>query len=247
MIKRIFSREKNLLCSAVIFCFLGTGVVVQAADPPIVIDLLSRTSSATPEKQGFAHTGGGNIDVSQSTADILTINMTGVAVCGAHPTKNSLASWDFTLTQEIDIHPTKKGNQKISVSLEGKLIGLLRSKGGKGLVEVSCPGHATLYKDETALLDLTFPGFSVNNGDNKSINERRGPTSVVIAPGKYTIRQQFGLRASHPKKLIPYKAVSAEFAPDPALDPLWISAWEPFHGASKKDFGFQTILKVSPE
>ena len=32
-----------------------------------------------------------------------------------------------------------------------------------------------------------------------------------------------------------------------ALDPLWISAWEPFHGASKKDFGFQIILKVSAE
>ena len=35
--------------------------------------------------------------------------------------------------------------------------------------------------------------------------------------------------------------------PDPALDPLWISAWEPFHGAAKKDFGFQVTLKVAAE
>ena len=50
-----------------------------------------------------------------------------------------------------------------------------------------------------------------------------------------------------PKTLLPCKAPSAEFAPDPALDPLWISYWEPFHGAAKKDFGFQVILKVSPD
>lgn len=30
----------------------------------------------------------------------------------------------------------------------------------------------------------------------------------------------------------------------PALDALWISYWEPFHGAIKKDFGFQVTLKV---
>jgi hypothetical protein len=44
--------------------------------------------------------------------------------------------------------------------------------------------------------------------------------------------------------LLLYKGPSAEFAPDPALDPLWISYKEPFHGATKKDFGFQMTLKV---
>jgi hypothetical protein len=38
-----------------------------------------------------------------------------------------------------------------------------------------------------------------------------------------------------------------EFAPDPALDPLWISAFEPFHGSKKKDFGFRVTIKVEPE
>jgi hypothetical protein len=47
--------------------------------------------------------------------------------------------------------------------------------------------------------------------------------------------------------MLPCKAASAEFAPDPALDPLWISYWEPFHGATKKDFGFQITLKVAPD
>ena len=64
---------------------------------------------------------------------------------------------------------------------------------------------------------------------------------------RYNLKQTFSLTASHPASLWPHKAASAEFAPDPGLDPLWISYWEPFHGASKKDFGFQMILRVAPE
>jgi hypothetical protein len=43
------------------------------------------------------------------------------------------------------------------------------------------------------------------------------------------------------------KRPSAEFAPDPALDPLWISYHEPFHGVKKDSFGFQIILKVAAD
>jgi hypothetical protein len=53
--------------------------------------------------------------------------------------------------------------------------------------------------------------------------------------------------ASHPQCWRLCKAASAEFAPDPGLDPLWISYWEPFHGAAKKDFGFQVTMKVFPD
>jgi hypothetical protein len=84
-------------------------------------------------------------------------------------------------------------------------------------------------------------------GENLSVNDREGPATAPIVPGKYTLHQVFGIAASHPRSLKFCKAASAEFAPDPALDPLWISYWEPFHGASKKDFGFQVTLKVAPE
>jgi len=70
---------------------------------------------------------------------------------------------------------------------------------------------------------------------------------VPVTAGRYTLRGQLGIQATHPRKLLPCKTASAEFAPDPALDPLWISAFEPFHGAIKKDFGFQITLKVAPE
>ena len=43
------------------------------------------------------------------------------------------------------------------------------------------------------------------------------------------------------------KASAAEFAPESALDPLWLSYREPFHGALKKDFGFKVTLRVEAE
>ena len=55
------------------------------------------------------------------------------------------------------------------------------------------------------------------------------------------------MSACAPKCLLPCKAPSAEFAPDPALNPLWISACEPFRGAAKKDFGFQVTVKVADD
>src|SRR5207237_2465722 len=88
---------------------------------------------------------------------------------------------------------------------------------------------------------------SVAGGENLSINDREGPVEVPIRPGKYAFHQTFAITAAHAKSLRLTKAASTEFAPDPALDPLWISYWEPFHGAIKKDFGFQVTMKVAEE
>ena len=73
------------------------------------------------------------------------------------------------------------------------------------------------------------------------------PRRLPWRRARYTLHQVFHVGVSHAHNLLPCKAASAEFAPDPALDPLWISYFEPFHGASKKDFGFQIILKVAAE
>jgi hypothetical protein len=97
------------------------------------------------------------------------------------------------------------------------------------------------------VVSLCVPAHAVAGGENLSINDHAGPVSVPIRPGQYTLHQVFHIAAAHPKAILPCKAASAEFAPDPALDPLWISYKEPFHGAQKKDFGFQITLKVAPE
>jgi hypothetical protein len=229
------------------YCLVST---VLAADAPAVsIALGSRKASATPTQQGFTHTGGGNIDVAQPSPDTIVITMTGVAVAGAHPCKDSTATLTFDLMQNFQVVFEKPDVKRAKLTVEARVIGLLRTheKGG-GAATIATPGQATVLDgDNKALVTVALPAHSVCGGENESVNNRETPESVSIKPGKYTLHQAFALSATHPRSLKLCKAASAEFAPDPALDPLWISAFEPFHGAAKKDFGFQVTIKVSPE
>jgi hypothetical protein len=235
-------------------------VVTFAAEPPtpqpapaVTIDLGSRDAQGVPSRVGFTHTGGGNIDVQQPSPDVLVITMTGVAVAGGHPCKDSLAALAFELCQEFEITAAKPDVKKAKITIEARVIGLLRShKCGGGSASITCPAHAYVMPsgvvgEAPAVIDVSLPGRSVGDGESLSINDKCGPVAVVVVPGKFVLREQFGVNAAHPKKLLPCKAASAEFAPDPALDPLWISAFEPFHGAQKKDFGFEVTVRVSPE
>jgi hypothetical protein len=223
----------------------------RAADAPAVtIELGTRQAAATPHRIGFTHTGGGNIDVQQPAPDTLVITMTAVAVAGGHPCQDSVAALAFDLVQDFEVTFANKDVKKAKLTLEARVIGLLRShqKGG-GAASITCPAEAVVVPCGAAgaVMDVSLPGRAVSAGENLSINDRHGPVSMAVVPGKYTLHQRFGVQASHPRKVLPCKTASAEFAPDPALDPLWISAFEPFHGTAKKDFGFQVTLKVAAE
>jgi hypothetical protein len=215
------------------------------AGPPVTITLGARHGHVTPTRQGFTHTGGGNIDVAQPAPDTLILTMTGVAVAGAHPCKDSVAALDFDLEQDLEIVIADPKLKQAKVSLEGRVIGLLRSQ-KKGSAE---QGHvsATLATGSAEVIGLCVPPHHVAAGENLSVNCREKSPAVPIAAGEYTLHEALSLTASHPHCVLPCKAASAEFAPDPALDALWISYWEPFHGASKKDLGFQVILKVTAD
>ena len=217
-----------------------------APEPKAAITLKDRQANATPARQGFTHTGGGNIDVAQPSSDTIVITMTGIAVAGPHPLKESSASLTFQLDQCLEISLDNPKIKRVKLSLEGRVIGLLRSHKGGGTVQHG-PAHAAVTNGGAELLFLDVPGHCVSGGENLSINDRRGPLSASLAAGDYHLHQTFVVSASHPRCVKLHKAASAEFAPDPALDPLWISYWEPFHGAAKKDFGFQVILKVAPD
>src|SRR5437899_2103127 len=71
--------------------------------PPATISLGPRQGRATPQRHGFNHTGGGNIDVAQPAPDTVVVTMTGVAVAGGHPAKDSLASLAFDLVQNFEV------------------------------------------------------------------------------------------------------------------------------------------------
>lgn len=214
------------------------------ATPTVSITLGSRHGHVNPNRCGCTHTGGGNIDVQQPSSDTVVITMTGVAVAYATPLKDSLASLHFDLEQCFEVAFDSPKVKKAKLTLEGRVIGLLRSHKGKGAAEQGA-GCAGISSDGNAILLLTVPHHSVSCADNQSVNCKEGAVSVpIVAAGKFALHQKWSITASHPGGMLPCKAPSAEFAPDPALDPLWISYKEPFKGASKKDFGFQITLKV---
>jgi len=201
----------------------------------------------TPFRSGFTHTGAGNIDVAQPAPDTVIITMTGVAVAGGHPCKSSVATLDFDLEQCFEVSFVDAKLKKAKLSLEARVIGLLRSE-RKGIGSAAeGPGCATVFAEDKELLTVCAPAHSVSSGENLSLNDHDGPVDVSVTAGKYTLHQTCTITATHSRSLCLTKAASAEFAPDPALDPLWISYWEPFHGANKKDFGFQVVVKVSAD
>jgi hypothetical protein len=218
-----------------------------APSPSVTISLGARHAHVTPVRQGFTHTGGGNIDVAQPAADTVVVTMTGVAVAGAHPCKDSVATLNFDLEQGLEISFEKPEVKRAKLTVEGRVIGLLRSHGKGGGAAEQQAGYASIVAGSGTLVSWNLPHHSVTAGENLSLNCREEPVSATVAAGKLTLHESFAVTASHPRSLKPCKAASAEFAPDPALDPLWISYWEPFHGAAKKDFGFQVTIKVAPE
>ncbi len=238
-------------------CLVGLALPAWSAEPPpapaVTIELGSRQAQGVPTRSGFNHTGGGNIDVQQPSPDTLVVTMTGVAVAGGCPGKDSVAALAFDLAQEFEISFAKPDVKRAKLTIEARVIGLLRSHAhGGGSASITCPAHALVVPCGAAgavpaVVEVSLPGRAVAGGENLSVNDKAGPVAAVVPAGKYTLREAFGVQAAHPKKVLPCKAASAEFAPDPALDPLWISAFEPFHGAQKKDFGFQVVVKVSPE
>jgi hypothetical protein len=217
-----------------------------APSPPVSITLGARHGHVTPHRLGCCHTGGGNIDVAQPAADTVVITMTGVAVATGAPCGPGVAGMDFFLDQALEVTFEKSDVKAAELTLEGRVIGLLRS-GSRGGVAEESGGCATVANGPESLATLCVPDHSVACADNLSLNDHEGPVAVPVRPGKYQLHQTWHVQASHARSVLLCKAASAEFAPDPALDPLWISYWEPFHGAIKKDFGFQITLKVAPK
>ncbi len=214
--------------------------------PDVSIVLGRRDAKVTPARIRCTHTGGGNVDVQQPSPDTLVVTMTGVAVAYGSPAGAAAASLDFALSQAFEVSFDKPTVKAAKLTLEARVIGFLRShKMGTaeecGSVAVSGPGGPGLT--------VAVPSHSVAVGESVSINDKEGPVSLIVpaAGQQFCLTQTFRVSASMPRAVFPCKAPSAEFAPDPALDPLWISPKEPFHGAAKKDLGFQVVVKVAPE
>lgn len=216
-------------------------------EPRVALVLGPGLATATPFRQGNARTGGGKIHITQPAPDTISVTMTGVAVAKAHPCNDSIASVSFDLSQCFEVVFNDLNTKDAKLIIWGRIIGLLRSEchccQKCGVAEITTPGHASVNCGPVSVLALDLAPHAVACGENISVHHREGPVWIPVVAGKYTLHQVFGMTASHGKGLIG-KPASAEFAPDPALESDWIGKREPFHGAAKKDLGFQVILKV---
>ena len=215
------------------------------APPKVGFLVKDRHGHATPDRIGATHTGGGNTDDAQPRDDTLIITMTGVAVAAPHPCKTSSAVMNFDLNQDLEIAFADPKLKSAKLTLEAQIIGLLRGDKHGGSASV-CNGAATLALGANPVVNLSIEGHAVGGDDNLAVNDRKGPVSASVPAGEFHYFQSFRIAASHARGLLG-KAAAAEFAPDPALDPTWISVTEPFHGANKKEFGFRVIVRVEAE
>jgi hypothetical protein len=217
----------------------------QASSPKLSFVLKDRHGHATPMRTHAAHTGGGNVDVAQPRDDTLIITMTGVVTAGPHPGVATAASLAFDLDQDLEIVSADPKIKMAKLTLEAQIVGLLRGDEHGGCAGVN-NGSLVVVNGKTTVLSLAIEGHTVSGGENLAINDRKGPVSVAVPPGDYHLLQTFHISANHAHG-IRGKAAAAEFAPDPTLDPTWISVTDPFRGANKKEFGFRVILRVEPE
>jgi hypothetical protein len=231
--------------------FAVTFALVVQAQSPVIVKLGDRHGHGIPHRIGCTHLGGGNIEVEQPAPNEVFILMRGAAVATGHPFKDSLAEMRFELDQDFQIVFLQPERIKAAkLTMEGKLIGLLRSQPGcheqKGRGTAECgPACAELICDDKDLVSLCVPPHSVGGGENLTLNCQKGPACISVLPGCYRLHQTFNLAAAHPCSALPCWPASAEFSPS-ALNEKWIGYWEPFHGVNKSKFGFLILLRVEP-
>jgi hypothetical protein len=229
----LWSQEKPVLpAGAPVNVTITAG---SAPPPPVSITLHERHGHVTPARGKCAHTGGGLIDVASPSPDTVIITMSGAVV--------ATAEMKFDLDQCFEVSFDDPKLKKAKLTIEARVIGLLRGE-PKGCAEYT-EACAHLGIGTAEMVSLCVPPHSVCECENLAVNDHDGPRTIPIVPGKYTLHQTFAIAARSESWI--HKRPSAEFAPDPALDPLWISYFDPFHGVKKDTFGFQVSIKVAAD
>src|SRR5438874_5220396 len=167
----------------------AAGFSAELAPPPdVTIELGPRQAHGVPTRSGFNHTGGGNIDVQQPSPDTVVVTLTGVAVAGGCPGKDSLAALAFELGQDFEVKFAKKDTKQARLTLEARVIGLLRSHvHGGGSAAITCPAQALVVPcgpaGGPAVVEVSLPARAVAAGENLSINDRCRPVAAVVPAG----------------------------------------------------------------
>jgi hypothetical protein len=214
---------------------VNISVTTAAVPAPVSIILHERHGHVTPMKGKCTHTGGGLIDVAQPSVDTVIVTMSGLVL--------SNSSMKFDLEQCFEVSFDDPKIKKAKLTIEGRVVGVLRGEPcGSAEFTDAC---ATVACGPLHPVSLCVPPHGVGQCENLAVNDHDGPKAMPAIPAHYTLTQTFFISAQ--SKCVLCKRTSADFAPDPALDPIWITYFDPFHGIKKDTFGFQVVLKVAPE
>lgn len=226
-------------------------VTVRAADPGYQIVLRSRNSAVTPTRTKDSQTGGGSIVVEQPEPNTIVVTMAGSAVVGSD-FHGSAAAIDFTLDQELEIVPTRKGARPPRVGLVGRVVGTLQvtepCKCGKTCKACGTAdqgnANASLMLGESALLSISVPTSAIACGQELAVNNRNGPVESPAAPSCYRLVGSFHIGVTQGKGIFNRQYAVADFDPAPQLDAFWADALKPFRAVPRRDFGFKIVVRV---
>lgn len=223
--------------------------------PPMELVLKNSSGSASPNRTCSAHVAGGNILVTQPNPTTVVFTMTGLAVAkSAGVVLKPKATYNFQFTQCFDVVIHDSIVKAPKLSLEGKVLGRLRSNcecprlctkhAAKACI--TTPGVATIAANGTELATVTLPAHSIGCCQNETVYDHDGPYYVPVSAGSYDLSQNFGFTAHAPCGFFVYSS-SADFTPDIVLDARALGHVEPFVGIANKDFGFTVTVKLLPE
>jgi hypothetical protein len=216
--------------------------------------LVPGEASAVPYRKGVSFANGGVIDVAQPNPTTLVVTMSGLAATNADLVCQSAAGYHFDLTQCFEVCINSKRVKSAHLTLEGRVIGLLRTnhelytcglwkKGGTAATDAAV---ASIGCGEAELVGITLPSRAISCGDDLSVYNHEGPTCVPVLCGKYTLHETWGFGTTHPPFCC--RGASAEFAPQPQYCPdagaYWFQHFHPFNGLASKDFGYQVTIKL---
>lgn len=225
--------------------------------PAVELILTPGQATAVPVKKGVAFANGGIIDVAQPSPTTIVVTMTGLTAANADLFVTSLANYHFNLTQSFEVVFNSKGVKSAKLTLEGRVIGLLRTEfvhRAAGLHQQKCygtaetlPACATVTGEHQEAVTLTLPARAAGGCEDLSVYNHEGPLSVAVKPGKFTLNEDWGIGVTH--AAFHSRGASAEFAPQPfyvATSQLFTD-YQPFNGVATRDFGYQVTLKIIPE
>lgn len=225
--------------------------------PPLELVVVPGEASAVPARKGVSFANGGIIDVAQPNPTTIVVTMTGLCATNADLVCTSIANYHFELTQGFAVAINDKKIKAAKLTLESRVIGILRTNHHHYVCwNHHCPTADTEPAlaaistcDGAPVASLSLPPRSAGCCQDLSVYNHEGPICVPVFCGKYTLHETWGFGTTHP--CFWCRGASAEFAPQPqyyvsAAD-YWFQEWLPFNGTATKDFGYQVIIKVTPE